>query len=399
MTTYRKFNLSFFALIIAVLVSSCINSKKALYAGDYDTTVSQTVKKLRNGKNKDKQILLLEEAYYKANQRDLGNIAALRTGGNPDKWLSIYYAYSDIQNRQNLVRPLLPLFIKSENRRANIEVISHQQDLAVAKEKASEYLYAIALRNIESGDKLNARAAFDQLQELKSIYPTFRDIDTQIQRAVNAGTNYVLIKAVNHSGMVMPFNFERELMNLHTSSLNENWVQYYPEPIAGVDFDYDVVVRIEQVALSPESIHEKQFRETKTIKDGWDYVLDAKGNVKKDSLGNDLKVDRYVDVYCDVIEIEQHKTARIAGRVQYFNRQTNRLMESFPIAADAVFVNNYITFNGNRKAMSSRVVNLCNNRLLPFPNDMELLSEANLQLKDIVRDVLHDHRRVLAAVN
>lgn len=399
MTTYRKINLSIFALFIAVLISSCTNSKKALYVGDYDTTINNTVKKLRNGKNKDKQVLLLEEAYYKANQRDLGNIAALKAGGNPNKWLSIYYAYSDIQNRQNKVSPLLPLFVKSENRRANIEVVSHQRDFAAAKEKASEYLYAIAVRNIESGNKLNAREAFDQLQELKSIYPNFRDVNVQIQRAVNAGTNYVLIKAVNHSGMVMPFNFEQELMNLHTNSLNENWVQYYPEPIAGVDFDYDVVVRIEQVVLSPESVHEKQFRETKTVKDGWDYVLDANGNVQKDSLGNDMKVDRFVDVYCDVIEIEQHKTARIAGTVQYFNRQTNRLMDSFPIAADAIFANNYITFNGNRKALSSRVRGLCNNVILPFPNDMELLSEANFQLKNIVRDVLHDHRRVLAAVN
>ena len=267
------------------------------------------------------------------------------------------------------------------------------------KQKASEYLYTIAVNNIESGDKLNARMAFDQLQELKSIYPSFRDVDTQMNRAKMAGINNVLIKAVNHSGMVMPYNFEQELMNLHTNSLNENWVQYYPEPVAGVDFDYDVVVRLEQVDVSPEAVREKIFRENKTIKDGWDYVLDASGNVKKDSLGNDIKVDRYVDVYCDVIEIEQHKTARIAGMVQYFNRQTNRLMEQFPITTDAIFANNYVTFTGNRKAMSNRVRGLCNNAVLPFPHDMDLLSQANLQLKDMVRDILHDHRRVLAAVH
>lgn len=399
MKTYRKFNLSIFAVLFAVLISSCTNSRKALHVGDYDTTVTQTVKKLRNGKNKDNQVLLLEEAYYKANQRDLANISALKAGGNPDKWLSIYYAYSDLQNRQNKVVPLLPLFIRSENRKANIATANYQADFAVAKEKASEYLYTIAVQNINSGNKLNARTAFEQLQELKSIYPSFRDVDTQMQRAVDLGTNYVLIKAVNHSGMVMPFNFERELMNLHTHTLNENWVQYYPEPVAGVDFDYDVVVTIEQVAVSPESVFQNRFRETKTIKDGWDYVLDDKGNVKKDSLGNDIKVDRYVDVYCDIIEIEQNKTARIAGRVQYFNRQTNRLMDSFPISAETSFINNYVTLNGNRQALSSRVRNLCSNVILPFPSDMDLLSDANLQLKDIVRDVLHTHRRVLAAVN
>ena len=120
MTTYRKINLSLFTLIIAVLISSCTNSKKALFSGDYDTTINQAVKKLRNGKKKDKQILLLEEAYAKANARDLNNIAAFKADGNPEKWLKIYYAYKDIQHRQNKVIPLLPLFIRSENRKANI---------------------------------------------------------------------------------------------------------------------------------------------------------------------------------------------------------------------------------------------------------------------------------------
>ncbi|MFK7906291.1 MAG: hypothetical protein AB8B69_14260 [Chitinophagales bacterium] len=399
MTTYRKFNLSLFALVIVIFVSSCTNSKKALFTGDYDTTINQTVKKLRNGKNKEKQILLLEEAYAKANARDFSNIAAFKTDGNPEKWLKIYYAFKDIQIRQNKVVPLLPLFVKSENRKANIDTRNFHQDFVAAKQKASEYLYTIAVNNIESNNKSNARIAFDQLNELKSIYPSFRDVDTQMNRARMAGTNHVLIKAVNHSGMVMPYNFEQELMNFRTQSLNENWVQYYPEPIAGVDFDYDVVVRLEQVDVSPEAIREKIFRENKTVQDGWDYVLDAGGNVKKDSLGNDIKVERFVEVYCDVIEIEQHKTARIAGTVQYFNRQTNRLMEQFPITTDAIFANNYITFTGNRKALSSRVRGLCDNGVAPFPADMELLSQANFQLKDMVSDILHDHRRVLAAVN
>lgn len=400
MTTYRTANLSLFALIFVLLVSSCTNSKKAMYSGNYDNTINIAVKKLRNGKNKEKQIILLEEAFAKANQRDLGNIAAMKAGGNPDKWLKVYYAYTNILHRQNKVRPLLPLYIKSERRTANINPNNfNNQDYVVAKRNAAEFLYAAAMQNLESGYKLNAREAFGQLEELKAIFPSFRDVDTQLSRARNAGTNHVLIKAVNRSGMVMPFNFEQELMRVPTHKLNENWVQYYAEPMRGIDFDYDVVVNLQQVDVSPEAIRENRFRETKTIKDGWDYVLDASGNVKKDSLGNDIKVDRYVDVYCDVVEISQSKVARIAGTVQYFNRQNRQMMEQFPISTDAIFDNNYVTFTGNRRALSSRVRGLCDNGIAPFPTDMELLTEANFQLKDIVREVLHDHRRVLAAVN
>ena len=46
------------------------------------------------------------------------------------------------------------------------------------------------------------------------------------------------------------------------------------------------------IDISPEQINEKQIIREKVIKDGFDYVLDKRGNVAKDSLGNDIKVDK-----------------------------------------------------------------------------------------------------------
>ena len=36
----------------------------------------------------------------------------------------------------------------------------------------------------------------------------------------------------------------------------------------------------------------------KQIKDGYKYLLDADGNQVKDSLGNKIKVDKFVNVRC-----------------------------------------------------------------------------------------------------
>ena len=51
------------------------------------------------------------------------------------------------------------------------------------------------------------------------------------------------------------------------------------------------------------------YKGEKNIKDGFTYVLDTNGNVMKDSLGNDIKVDKIVKISAKKIEFEQTKSA------------------------------------------------------------------------------------------
>ena len=52
-----------------------------------------------------------------------------------------------------------------------------------------------------------------------------------------------------------------------------------------------MIVNFRQINISPEQVKEKQFIKEKQIKDGTKTLLDANGNVVKDSLGNPIKVD------------------------------------------------------------------------------------------------------------
>ena len=100
-------NILFSILFIAGLYS-CHNSKKLLNSGNYDLAIDAATRKLIRDKDKESQILVLEEAFKKDAERDNARINFLRQEGRPDNWNEIYLIYTHITKRQNAIRPLLP---------------------------------------------------------------------------------------------------------------------------------------------------------------------------------------------------------------------------------------------------------------------------------------------------
>ena len=394
----KKFGTTFLSLVIiftALSLASCNSGKKAVYSGNYDHAINKAVSKLKRKHDSEKNILLLEDAYVKAVERDQNQAEYLKKEGRPNKWMDVYNLYIRMEHRQQQIRPILPLYIKSEGRYAQIETINLSNEIAEAKTNAAEYLYADALQLLHSNNKHNARKAYEQLRSLSKFYPGFRDTYEQINIAKSKGTNHVLISVQNNTGMLMPQNLESQLIGFSTQQLNHRWVDYDTQSQYGKTYDYDLLVNLQFLDVSPESVREKHYKEEKEIKDGWEYVLDENGNVKKDTLGNDIKVDKYSIIYCEVIETEQHKTARLSGTVEMRSKQTRELLGSYPITSDASFSNRFAITKGNRKALKSETKKLLRGGPLPFPNDYELISKAGNDLKRIVLDVIDDHAAVV----
>ncbi|HPH19648.1 MAG TPA: hypothetical protein PLE32_12750 [Haliscomenobacter sp.] len=46
---------------------------------------------------------------------------------------------------------------------------------------------------------------------------------------------------------------------------------------------------LRDVQVSPGTMRERQYEEQNQIQDGWVYEYDTRGNVKKDTAGNDIK--------------------------------------------------------------------------------------------------------------
>ena len=114
-------------IVITFFVLSCSTSKqieKSLNIGNYDQAINDAIGKLRTNKDKKRKsdyILMLEEAFGKVTQRDLQNIDFLKKENNPENYLLIYDAYVALKNRQERIKPLLPLYVSGKEAKFNFQ--------------------------------------------------------------------------------------------------------------------------------------------------------------------------------------------------------------------------------------------------------------------------------------
>jgi hypothetical protein len=143
--------------------------------------------------------------------------------------------------------------------------------------------------------------------------------------------------------------------------------------------DYQVVLKIQDVAVSPDEWQERVFPYTKEIVDGWEYVLDQNGNVAKDTLGNDIKRDKYTKVNATVVETVQSKKALVRSRIDIINANSGARIYSQPLEVEDCF--NHIARNifGDERALEPNL----RIRVLPlsYPSDASLIWDAFQTLK------------------
>ena len=113
-----KLKLPMFLLIITSLSCSSVKTtQKALNYGNYDEAINIAVKNLRNNKTKKSNqpyILMLKDAFKKVTLRDLDRIQFLTKQGDDSNLEEIYNLYSNLNRRQDLIKPLLPLYIAEQ---------------------------------------------------------------------------------------------------------------------------------------------------------------------------------------------------------------------------------------------------------------------------------------------
>lgn len=395
----RKNNLLLIGVILLALgFTACTSPQKLVDSGDFDTAIQLAARRLAGQKNKKaKLVLALEEGFAKATERDMRLAERLRRQGEPENWAQINDIYRRVRNRQERVAPLLPL-ISKEGIKANFQFVKVDELEYESRQKAADYLYARAANWMEDarrGDKQAARRAYEELDKIDQYFQDYKDKNRLKQTAHDLGTTNILVRLENNSRALMPATLEREIRRISVRDLNSFWQAYYTEKAQGIDFDYEVVMSINGLEVGPNVIKEREFEEAKEIEDGFDYVLDKKGNVMKDSLGNDIKVPRKVFIRAQVFETFQTKVASISGRLEFYDLETRELVDTRPLAADAVFENYASTFRGDKRALKPETLKRIGNRPLPFPADEALLLTAAERLKPVIKDHIAGTRKLI----
>lgn len=380
-------------LLLLFLLSACgvRQTRELVTSGDYDAAISNAVEGLRGNKNaKGKQdyIYLLEEAFAKAKERDLRNINTWFKDANPQNLEKIYTTYVQLNYRQENIRPLLPLKLLKEGRNALFPFDDYTDQIVSSKNALSKYLYDNSKALLANKDKMVVRRAYDDLVYLESINPGFKDCAKLIDEAKFKGTDYVNVYTKNETNMVIPVRLQEDLLDFSTFGLNDKWTVYHSNRQKGIDYDYGLIVTFRQINISPEQVKEKQFDKERQIKDGQKNLVDANGNVVRDSLGNPIKVDHMKTVRISIYEFSQIKSCQVTAKVDYIHFKTNQLIETFPLVSEFVFSNMYATYKGDKRACEDSYYPNFNRRAIPFPSNEQMVFDTGNDVKAKLKEII-----------
>ena len=382
-----KFQTVLLASVLLILATAC-NPSKLIERGKYEEAVSLSVRKLSGKKKKKaKFVRALEDGFRRATNNDLRRAKRLEKEGRSENWVEINRLHRRIRKRQELVEPLLPLYA-DDGYKADFKFVKIDGLESNSKKKAAEYFYTKGkslLAKAERGDKEAARQAYDDFEDIDRYFKNYRDVRDLKNKAKELGTVYVLFKMENRSHSILSRDFEREIKRISVRDLESKWKAVHLSPQKNREYDYNVVMNLRQIEVSPGLLHEKEYTDSKTIQDGWDYVLDKNGNVLKDTAGNDVKIPRKVRIEAVVFETLQQKSAIVSGSLDFYDNHTRQRIHSEPITAEAVFENYAATFRGNRAALSVESIKKIGNGPLPFPSDDALVLQAADQIKPVIK--------------
>ncbi len=370
---------------LLLILTSCVGRKhieKQLHSGNYDLAISNALKKLENNKHKKRKqdyIIMLEDAYNKVVADNHNRISRLKKETNPETFEAIFNTYLDLEARQNAIKAVLPLKIGGKTLQLNFNEYSNE--IVDYRAKVSDYKYNTALALMNSKNKLDNREAYSILNEIERINPNYKDIRSLMEKAHHQGTDYVIVSIENQTHQLIPIRLQADLLNFDTYGLNDFWTVYHANANNSIAYDYAMQLQLQRIDVSPERITEKQLIRQKNIVVGWEYVLDANGNVVKDSLGNDVKQNKIITAKARFFEFNQLKSTQVIARVVYKDLKQSQVLESFPIDSEFVFENLYANVRGDKRALTAEDIEILKNRRIQFPSNEQMVYDTGEDLK------------------
>ena len=382
-------------LFLTIVLFSCSSSGKLLQRGDYDGLIEKSVKKIIKDPGSQEDIELLDKAYKLANDRDLDRIKYLKLEGNPNSWDEVLNLYSSLKDRQTRVRRVLPMHL--HGRTITYEFINYDAHMVEAKRNAAEYFYNHGNALMKNKTKDSYRQAYVELSKARGYSGgAFPDLDQMIDEAKYMGMNRVLVSVINSTHLRLPEDFMNNLLAINTYGLNSEWIEYHFKPLdQETVYDYYIDVNLQIIDASPNLVDENDKLIKRKVQDGFEYVFDSRGNVMKDTAGNDIKIPKYKELSCTVIEKVQQKSVTLKGEIEVMSENPKRLISKDPIAATTEFLHKSARAVGDIEALDEETKKTVSVQEIPFPDDITMIYDTSEALKKAIADVIRNKRNYI----
>jgi len=377
-----------FYIVATILFYSCSGvkiSEKALNSGDYDTAIFKAKQKIsgrKDSKKAQKYIPILETAFQKAVQKDNDRISFLVKENNPEKLEEVYETYQKLKRRQQNIKPILPLHNNNTGKNALIPIVNYDIEILKYKAQLSDYLFNKGKSSLtQTSNKHDFRKIYKDLSYLDKINPNFKNTRQLINEAHEKGTDYVKINLQNSSQVILPKDLENELYAINTTEIDNLWTIYHTTPKATINYDYDAIIDIKDIQISPEKITERQLQRQKIINDGWEYLKDKQGKIVKNEKGEKIKVDKNRTVTCEYYEFTQFKAANATVKISFTDTKTKQTVDSFPLNSEFIFDHIYAEHKGDKRALEDDLIRFLGLQSIAFPTNEQMTFDVGQDIK------------------
>jgi uncharacterized protein YceK len=379
---------------VMIILSGCGSSKKQLEKGNYDAAIVTAVRQLRKDSKDSKQIATLDRSYKVVNEQDNERIRFLKLEGRPQNWDEIYQIYKRMNERQSLVKTVLPL--DDGGRSVDFPYVDYLVEMIAAKRKSADFYYAHGNELMKSGLKDSYRQAYYEYIRAKEYVGDYEGIDNKIQEAKYLGMSRVFVSLQNTTMTKFPQDFEENLLAVDIQALNSEWVEFHTLNLdKDAQYDYFINVNVRNIAVSPDQTSQRDSVVKKDVEDGFTYKLDSKGNVMRDTSGNDIKIKKYKTLQCALISTLQTKACRIEGDIEIIQMNPNKVLKKDPMGAQSTFEHVSARALGDIGALNASQLEKTKSQIIPFPSDIEMVVRCSENLKGAIRGSIQTNRRLI----
>lgn len=387
-----------YILLMPMLLSMGCSSPQRYYArGNYPAAVDKALERVRKQKAKDSDIAALESAFNQLNRADIARMERHLSENTEAKWDKVIQVAEKIQRRQEMIQPYIPMVYPETNRAVVLTLYNTRDLISKARTEAVHYHMQEGhdrLNVARLGDKAAARSAHSHFQQVLTYDPSYQAARQPLAESEKLGMIQVFLRVENQTPILLPAQFRISLENMMQRELDGRWYHLRMDDRPCPECDYEAVVNIGQVLVSPDGLQETRRVEKRMVEDGWQYVLDKQGNVMKDTNGNDIKLPVMKEVIAEIFETRQFKSGRLDGYLEIW-QQGQKLIRRAPVAGETQFVSNTVWFRGDERALTEKTKKALKGHPVPYPAAEALLGDATELFVADARNALRREKKHL----
>ncbi len=348
-----------FLIYISGFLLFCTTSKKTFKQGDYYISVLQAVEKLRKNPNHKKSKEILAQSYPLAVNYLTGEINRINRLNEKMKYSQLMDVYTKLNDLYDEIRRCP----------AALQVIPEPRDfykeMSEVKQPAASEQYAAGESLLRSGNREDAKRAYQYFLKTNEYYPGFRDVGEKIREARYVATLKVRVEQFYFPSVQydISIRFFQDQIEQFLFNYNGNpFVRFYaPDDPSLKNPDQILIFQFDDFKVGQTNNYQKIYE----VKKDSVVVGKAKGE-------NGKTVDVYGTVKAKFIENRSEVISEGLLSMKIIDAYSNTVVlhEKFP--GRFVWTTLWGSFNGDERALTEEQLRIADMKPVPPPPPQEL---------------------------